>query len=358
MRLNLAIDKLRRHQAFLDRAPTDRPLIGSWLFGFYVPELYPRVAATLPVGEITPKDIQVEPFLEDIDAVHRAYTELDDDFPFAAGALPSVPWMEAMLGCPIHFSGTTMWAEPCITRWDDYHWNPRSLDNPWAVKLLELLEALVRHADGRFPCTPTLMRGVADMCAAARGSTVMPLDLFDCPDRIDRLAERCATALIDVGKAQLAIIPPSENGYIAGCAGLRCWFPEKGIWLQDDAVSILSPALYRKHFVPQVRRVAGEFDQVAFHLHGNQMWPVSMLLELDEIDVLDLNYDAGASLLDEKMIPAWRGIQAKKPCIVLGHFTLEEFARICQLLSPTGLSLQIVAPTLADGRKARAVIYA
>lgn len=357
MKLQLTPDQIKRHQAFLDRTPTDRPLIGSWLFGFYVPELYPRLAATLPSGRIKPEHILVEPFLEDIEALWNAYNQLDDDYPFAAGALASVPWLEAIMGCPIYFPGTSMWADPAIVNWDDYDWHRPTLENPWTQKLLELLGALVKHSNGRFPCTATLMRGVADMSAAMRGPNNLALDLYDCPERVQRLAEICADVLIEVGQAQLALIPESENGYIAGCAGLRCWMPEKVVWLQDDAVSVLSPRMYKEVFLPRVRRVAGEFARVAFHLHGNQLWPIDLLLEVEEIDVLDLNYDVGASGLHEKIVPAWRKIQEKKPCIAFAQITPAELASVRDSLSPIGLSLQTVAPTLEEGRMVRSLIY-
>jgi hypothetical protein len=353
MRLSLSPNTLERHHAFLARSPVDQPLIGSWLFGFYVPELYPRVAATLTPGPVRPQDIHVEPFLEDIDALCQAYRQLGDDYPFAAGALPSVPWMEAIMGCPLFYSGTSLWAEPCIPTWDAYSSEPSLEAQLWTEKLLELLAALVRHSQGRFPCTPTLMRGVADLCAAMRGGNNLVFDLFESPAPVVRLADRCADALIRIGQAQLALIPPSDNGYLVGCAGLRCWFPEKGLWLQDDAVSILSPRFFREFFLPPLQRVASQFPCVAFHLHGNQLWPVDVLLELDDIDVLNLNFDLGASGLEDKLVPTWRKIQARKPCIAFGHLTLDELARVRDQLSPVGLSLQAVAPTLREGQSFR-----
>ncbi len=357
MRLAMSEPKLDRHRAFLERTPMERPLIGSWLYGFYVPELYPRLAATLPVGLIQPDDISVDLYLEDIDALLDAYRQLDDDYSFAAGALPSVPWLEAIMGCPIHYSGTTMWADPCLPDWSSYSWRQPTLDDPWARKLVEMLDALVKHSGGRFGCTPTLMRGPADMAAAMRGSSNLALDLFDHPAQLERLAEMCADVWIELGQAQLALIPDSENGYMVGCAGLRCWMPEKGIWLQDDAVSVLSPRYYRQIFLPHIRRVAGTFPQVAFHLHGNQLWPIDMMLDLDEIDVLELNYDLGATGLEDKIIPAWRRIQGRKPCIAFAHIGPDELGRVRDLLSPAGLSFQVVAPTLADGRNLRDLIY-
>ena len=273
MRLNLDAAKLKRHHAFFHRLPTDRPLIGSWLFGFYVHQQFPRMAAAMKPGPIQPDDIPIELFLKDVDALWEAYARLDDDYPLSIGAFYGVPWLEAIMGCPIHFSGTNLYASPCLPDWDDYDWKCPTMDNPWAKKLLEVLDALVQHSNGRFACGPTLMRGPADMCSAMRDGTNLALDLYDCPEHVRRLAEICASVWIEAGKAQLALVPASENGYMVGCAGLRCWMPEKGILLQDDAMSVLSPSFYRELFLPQVRRIAAEFPAIFFHLHGNYLWP-------------------------------------------------------------------------------------
>ena len=127
--------------------------------------------------------------------------------------------------------------------------------------------------------------------------------------------------------AQLDLVPESDNGYIAGCAGLRCWMPEKGIWLQDDTISLLSPGFYRDLFLPQIRRIAAQFPAVAFHLHGDTRWAADLLLEVDEIDVLEMNYDVGVCDL-EQVIADWRKIQQKKPVIAFANVSLQEFEHI------------------------------
>jgi hypothetical protein len=357
MRLNLDPAKLARHQAFLKREPVDRPLIGSWLFGFFVHQQYPSVAAAMRPGPIRPEDIPIELFLQDVDALWQAYNELDDDYPFSMGAFYGVPWLEAIMGCPVYFTGTNMYADPCISEWDTYDWHPPDFDNnPWAQKLIEFLEALIKHSAGRFACGPTLMRGPADMCSAMRGGATLALDLYDCPDNVGRLAEICAEVWIKAGQAQLSVVPESENGYLAGCAGLRCWLPQKGIWLQDDAVSVLSPRFYEKYFLPLVQRIARAFPCVAFHLHGNYLWPVDLVLQVKEIAVLDLNYDVGVCQL-EKLIPAWRKIQERKPCLAFADGTLAEFDHILDELSPAGLSLQTISPTMENARAKRDLVY-
>jgi hypothetical protein len=357
MRLSLNAEKIKRHQAFLNRLPVNRPLIGSWLFGFYIHQQYPRVAASMLPGEIKPEDIPIELFLEDVDELYEAYSELDDDYPFSMGAFYGIPWMEAIMGCPIYFSGTTMWAGACIQDWETYKWNSPDLENnAWFQKLLEFLRELVKHSNGRFACGPTLMRGIADMCAAMRTPTNLALDLYDHPETVRRLAEICSDVWINVGKAQLDLVPESENGYIIGCAGLRCWMPEKGIWIQDDSVSVLSPKFYKLIFLDLVRQIASRFPTVAFHLHGNTLWPVDLLLDLEEIDVLEVNYDVGVCKLED-VVAAWKRIQEKKPCIGYADLTLEQLDRSIAQWIPNGLSIQNMSPTMDEAKAKRDLVY-
>jgi hypothetical protein len=358
MRLAIDAARLKRHQAFLRREPVDRPLIGSWLNGFFVHQQYPGVAAALRPGPIEPDDIPIELFLQEVDALGQAYAELDDDYPFSMGAFYGVPWLEAIMGCPVYFSGTNLYSGPCISDWNAYHWRqPDIKNNAWAQKLLEFLDALVKHAGGRFACGPTLMRGPADICSAMRGASNLALDLYDCPQNVARLAGICSDMWIEVGKAQLDLVPESENGYMIGCAGLRCWTPEKGVWVQDDAVSVLSPRFYRQYFLPQIRRIAGQFPFVAFHLHGNSLWPVDLILELDEVDVLELNYDVGVCQL-EKLIPAWRRIQEHKPCLAFADVTLDELNHILDEVPMAGLSIQTLSPTMQNALAKRDLVNA
>jgi 5-methyltetrahydrofolate--homocysteine methyltransferase len=261
------------------------------------------------------------------------------------------------MGCPVIFSGTNMYSRPCIQDWQDYTWQRPTLENPWAQKLLEFLDALVKHAGGRFACGPTLMRGPADICSAMRGGTELALDLYDHPDNVRRLAALSADVWIEVGKAQLALVPESDSGYMVGCAGLRCWMPQKGIWLQDDAISLLSPRFYRELFLPQVRRIAAEFPAIAFHLHGNTLWPVDLILSIDGIDVLELNYDAGVCNLGE-VIEAWKKVQRHgKPVIAFADVTIDELRHVLHELFPVGLSIQSISPTMDLGKAKRDLVY-
>jgi hypothetical protein len=348
MSLKMDPATVERHKAFFSREPMDRPLIGSWLFPLFIDEQFPRLAAILPRGRVTPDDIRVEPFLRDVDRLAEAYARLDDDYPFCLGAFYGVPWMEAIMGCPIHFSGESMWAEPCVADWETFSFQPPDLEcNRWLQKLLELLDALVSHAGEQYCCSPTLMRGIADMCAAMRGASALPPDLLEFPVYVERLAAICADVWIEVAEAQLARIPASPDGYFVGGGCMRYWAADKGVWLQDDAIELLSPRLYREIFLPHVRRVAGRWP-TAFHLHGTVLWPVDIFLEVDEIDVLQLSSDNGV----DGVIETWKRIAQRKPSLAFVQPAGDEhreWEHVLTELSPTGLSLQTFSPTVEAG---------
>ena len=342
-------DRRQRHSAFLKMAPTDRPLLGSFLFGYFMNEQYPSLTEAIPDGPITPDDINVHLFLQDCERLYQAYEELDDDYPFVGGPFFGVPWMEAIMGGKVISSPTSMWVEPVIEDWDDWHWERPSLDsNRWAQKLLRLMEAVVEHSNGRYPVGPSLMRGPGDILSALRGPSILPLDYYDHPEDVKRAAELCADVWIELGKAQLARVPTSTTGYACGCHGLRIWAPDKIIWLQEDVLSLLSPWFYRDFFLQQHRRIASEFPWVAFHLHGTVLWPVDELLSMPEIDVLQLGYEPLADF--EGLLAAWRKIQGQKPLVIWVDFMLPSFwsclERIMDELLPAGISFQTTVPSL------------
>jgi FlaA1/EpsC-like NDP-sugar epimerase len=80
------------------------------------------------------------------------------------------------------------------------------------------------------------------------------------------------------------------------------------------------------------------------------------MLEIDPILVQELNYDVGVCDF-EKVLAAWKKIQAKKPLIAYGDVSLEQLRRMLEELSPVGLSIQTLSPTLEIGVEKREQVY-
>ena len=342
---------LNRHRAFLNMEPTDRPVFVGGI-GMFMPQVFPSLCEGLPRGQVSPHDIRVDRFLEDIERLYQDHGRLGDDVPWFGAPFIYVPWMEAIMGCPIYAEENSMWAEPAVEDWDSWHWQRPALDeNPWIQKLLELMAALVEHSAGRYPVSHTLMRGVADMLAAMRGASRFIFDFYDHPEATHRAAALCADVWIDVAKAQLDMVQPSENGYVgSGC--YRIWAPDKIGWLQEDAMALISPKLFREFILPQDRRILSHFAYTGFHLHASALWAIEDLVQVPEITVLELNDDSARSD-DEGTLEGFRRIQQHKPLLAWKEFQGDSFwdwlDQVGQQLTARGLQIYVVVGTVEEG---------
>jgi hypothetical protein len=322
--------------------------------GFFASEVFPRTMGKIPARPLKPEDIPVDEFLQDCEDRFAAQQELGD-FPFSCSPFQSIPWMEAIAGCPIVASSDSIWAEPCVRDWSSWPQQEPVLENPWARKLLEIMDALVRQSQGRFQVSPTLMRGPSDIFAAMRGATQFPLDFIDTPELAARGLEYGARIWQEIAKAQLEHIPQSSDGYFALDAALRAWGPDKLLWLQEDAMSLLSPTLYRKYVWPIDARLSSMFPCIAFHLHGTALWALDDIIQLPDVDIIELNLEAALCDL-EGTFAGWKKIQAKKPLVIWRMYT-DDFsswlARVVREFPASGLAIQVSARDLSQARKVR-----
>ena len=227
-----------------------------------------------------------------------------------------------------------------------------------AQKLLEIMHALIEHARGRYGVAPTLMRGPADMLAALRGPTQFCLDFLDTPELVGPALDECARIWETIAQAQLALIPHSAAGYLAGDAALRVSAPDKVLWLQEDAMSLLSPPLYRDYILPVDDRLSNMFPCVAFHLHGSALWAIDDLVKLSGVDVIELNLEA-ANCDVEGTFAGWKQIQVHKPVIMWRMFGEDFdawFARVRREFSATGLSVQVSVKDQTEARRVKDTI--
>lgn len=334
------------------RRATDRPSLAIDVCSL-IHERYPLTMQAMPLGRISPEDINTGLFLEDCERLYQIQSEIPDDFPFIGSPLDYVPWMEAIMGCRVKATPTSIWAEPYVDDWEGWHWRRPSLDNPWAMKLLELMRALVEGSDGRYPVGPTLMRGPSDMLVGMRGGGKVPLDFNDYPELMSKVLDLCADVWIEVGKAQHRLIPDCDRGYMSRSEGLHFWAPERTIWLQADAVSLLSPKIYRRFLLPVDRRIAAEFPAVAYHLHSTALWAVDEVLLIPEVSIVELNFEEGDSCR-EAAFAACKRILADKGLIVYRSYSGDFWPwldRVLTELPAEGLAIEVVVPKLEDGKE-------
>lgn len=335
--------RLERMRQWLSMT-NDRPLLGFTLGSYYPLHRYPAGVRRLPEGLVTPDDVFVEDYLEDTERLYRLHEEAGGDLVFAAAPFLGLPWVEASLGCGVvadHKTGSTRSVppssfaqRPCVPKF--------SADNPWVAKMLEFIPALEEQSGGRYPVGVTLVRGISDLLSALYGGEGFVLRVLDAPDETADVVEKLTKYWIAFGQCLLSRLPDFHGGTGSFFYGL--WCPGKMIWLQEDAVALLSPALYERFILPADRRIAQTFENSVIHLHPSRVIPSQQLVD-SQLAAIELHVDHDgprAAALESH----YRTILARKPLFIWGDLTEEDLEFIFRKLPYSGLAVNIVVPSV------------
>jgi hypothetical protein len=333
-----AEEVFRRHRAFWTREPTEAPILGDKRIGAFALDGYSVVDSGRP---LTPDDIDVDSALEAVEAQYRdGYGFLDGGLVWAAVPMPGVPWMEAILGCPVYVSQSSgsLWPSAWLEDWDAVGRAFPLAGNPWYRKLLELTEAIVSQAGGRYPVCPTVMMGPADLVVALRGHERTCLDLYDHPAEIRKLADVCTDVWLEVARAQFNIIPPFAGGYAA--PRLEVWAPGELVRLQEDASILFSNRIYEDFFFASDERIVSNFDFSIMHTHSGDLKLVDSLLSMDGLSAVQVLIDPSGPELT-RILPELARVQDSGKALLVTHELPErEVDLLVNSLSPKGLAIE------------------
>lgn len=318
------------------RRSNQRPLFGFFKGSEYPLPRYPFSRA-LPEGRaLEPGDFDVDAFVADSVQLFLDHEACGGDFIYSASAYWGIPWLEAMLGCPIfanHASGS-IYAEP------PPGFTPETLPafspgNPWSRLMDRMLRALAAASAGRFPLATTRMRGVADLLAALYGGDAFVLSLLDQPAGVQAAAQRVTELFIACGRFQLERIPAFHGGI--GSFYYHAWMPPGTVWHQEDAAALLSPKLYAEFIEACDRQIVAAFPQVVMHQHSTGFVPTERYLDMG-MSVLELHIDSGGppaeSLFDRHL-----AILRERPLIIWGDIPRSGLDWLFAKLPPQGLAI-------------------
>ena len=102
---------LERHQKFWNLEEVDRPLLVVPV-DVYAPTK--RFCSTLVGGVLEPDAVDAALVMEEYDRLAAMHEEIGDDYLVAAEPVLGIPWLEAMVGCPIHVSSTGAMAAKAV----------------------------------------------------------------------------------------------------------------------------------------------------------------------------------------------------------------------------------------------------
>jgi len=335
---------LERHKAFWNMEDVEKPLLRITRYrrtGFG----QPRSSMRLPLadGTMAQDDVfYLEPevlspeVLSPMDERPSAVPATSGDVIPVLAPYTKVPWMEAIIGCPIRVSlqSSSMWSEPALGAdwYRDYR--PLKLNDGWVKKLLEFTEYLSANSRGGYQVPNTLMRGPSDMVDALIGEENLCLGIYEHPNEFHELMMLCADVFIEIANAQLDRISSFNEGY---CNLFGIWAQGSSIRTQDDASALVSPVDYKEFMLPSQEYIASNFGYYTIHLHSNSLHVVDSVIN-STINAVQVSIDPqpyGPSV--PELIPIFVKMQEKKPILIEGPMTQWEFDKLLGTLSPKGL---------------------
>ena len=342
---------LERHRKFWNLEEVDRPLLVVPV-DVYAPTK--RFCSTL-VGDVLKTDaVDAALVMEEYDRLAAMHEEIGDDYLVAVEPILGVPWLEAMVGCPIHVSSTGAMAARAVHAPQGIQSISVSPENRWLQTSIDYLRAASRHAAGRYPVCVGHLRGPTDILFAVLGSESFFLAFYDQPERIQALSQMAANAWVDAAKAQLHAVPRFHGGYVLRWFGI--WAPAPTVWYQEDASTMISRDFYQNLFLSSAWS-AMVFPYTVFHLHSPSLHIVDLILEANfpNLKAFNINMDPTGVSID-KAIPVLQRIQEHGKALILSkdlydNFTLKEYEEILRALSPRGLCVWLDGKTIEEAHE-------
>jgi hypothetical protein len=361
---------ISRHQAFWRKDERDSLLRSAGVFAPSAPVHLPQPDGSVITSSERLHPDMVDPSLmiDELEALHLE--ELDaalsakgesivsvgrGDLLPSSRALPKIPWIEAMLGCPIKMTEGQIWSERYPRAPEEVIRRGVSFENnPWFQLYLEFLHQLQVRLGDRFPVSAnTLFRGTSDLAAAILGVQEACLSWLEEPKLMHCLMQVCADANLAVIEAGHRIVKPFQGGYLSSY-GL--WAPAPVLRTQADHSTLVSPELYREHILPYDLEVVRSASMSVFHMHNSGLHIAPLLVKVPEISAIEVTVDPypkpARKPYEIKMLQL---IQKHKPLILYANFpNLAEVDWMLSQLSPCGLSfnarfdLQILATLPSD----------
>ncbi len=128
--------------------------------------------------------------------------------------------------------------------------------------------------------------------------------------------------------------------------------------MQEDAIAVYSPKLYRTLVQPVDQYLAQQFGGSFMHLHSTSMFLLDALLEIEDLHCFEVNYEVGSGGPDiQGMTPYFRKFQETQRALVIrGSFTPDELRYLVDCLDPRGLYLYIMVQNMQEVETLRPIV--
>lgn len=211
----------------------------------------------------------------------------------------------AFLGADFHSARDTTWASPVVADWEKFLPFALKEDNPIWKSYLAFSRALAGHSQGRYVVGMADLHSNIDTLAALRGPQQLCMDLYECPELIERATVQ-ARALFPVIYNRIFTAGGMENSGSVGW--IPFWCQGKYASIQADFICMVSPDMARRFIIPALEEEATFLDHCIYHLDGpGALAHLDDLLSITCLDAIQWIPGAGQP-------PQWEWIEILQKC--------------------------------------------
>jgi hypothetical protein len=347
--------KIDGYKKFWSREPVKRPLIGFSIKSWFPLDEFKASAAWPRHSYLKPDMVNPVDFLDDQEKLLSESDQIDDDILRGASPSQAVFWCCGTLGAQMIVLPGNVVAEDRSLSWEEIGkvWQDKE-SKPWFKKYLEFIDVLVKHSAGRYPVSHGTLVGPLDYAVNLRGHEQTIIDLMMDPEPAYEVLERGCDFFIDITRAAWSRIPPFNGGWFD--AQYSLWSPGPIARMQEDALAVMSPDLYRRYIKPVDERMAKAFECSFMHLHSTSMYVLDQILEIEALRCLEINNDVGGPPVAD-MLPYFMKVQnAGKSLFVRGSFSKDELKLLMDKLNPRGLYLYIMVQDIEEIEELKPIV--
>jgi hypothetical protein len=300
-------------------------------------------------GAIRPQDLVPAEFVEDQRRYLNISEQVPDDAIRTAMPFASMPWLEAIAGCPVISTEAHFAAKPALLTPADGEKIRFDPGNEWVRKYVEFLHVFAAAFGEQHPVAQSVLRGPSDLAGALLGTEAALEGLLLEPEAMQSLFARIECLLAEFIRHQMKHIPSFHGGHVIG--QYEIWAPGTVQRMQEDGASLYSPALYRRFLKPLDARLAEVADYTLIHLHTPALNLIDDMLDIPGIRLFQVTKDEGPARV-EPMLPGLRKVQAAGRCLIIkGRLNAEDIGALRSGLEPRGLCIQPVVNSADDANR-------
>jgi len=337
-----------RFLAFWDREMVDRCCLAVTA---------PRQGARPPSPEPTPRTEAelIRYWLDPEDNLRRMLARFERTY-YGGEAYPATTMcvgasaMAAFYGSRVEYRPETAWFHPAIEDLGAFSWSVDATC-PLYRATFDSARYFVQECRGRYLVGLPELGSATDDLSLLRGMQPLVFDMLDQPEAVERGIGALVDTWCRAHRELYEIARPANDG---GCPipWMQTWAPGPHYQMSCDFSAVLSPAMFRRFILPEIRGYLKVNAYSVYHWDGpDALKHLDALLELDDLKAIQWTAGEGqASAASPRWIPYYRRIQAAGKCLILPFAEVGEVESLLTALSSRGLLLAMWASGEEEAR--------